>query len=62
LFGYIVLMRIYLLISGRLTIIPVTTNATATTLSTLDMLINVPHQLRLYQMETVSASSVSKTR
>jgi len=37
-----VLMRIYFLMSGKLTIIPVTTNATATTLSTLDMLIDVP--------------------
>jgi hypothetical protein len=57
---YIVLMRMYRLMSGRLTRIPVTTTATAKTLNTLDMLINGPHKLRLSQMETVSASSVSK--
>jgi hypothetical protein len=55
-------MRMYRLMSGRLTRIPVTTTATAKTLNTLDMLINGPHKLRLSQMETVSASSVSKTR
>lgn len=36
---YIVLMRIYLLMSGRLATIPATTTATAKTLKTFDMLI-----------------------
>ena len=40
---YMVLMRIYRLMSGRLTKILVTTTATAKTLNTLDMLINDPH-------------------
>jgi hypothetical protein len=40
--SYMVLMRMYLLMSGRLTITPVTTTATAKRPNTFDMLINVP--------------------